>query len=69
MAMFGPPASVPKTTLVTVCAPPFLSMATLTVTYDFFAEPMVWFQETATGFAVDTVAGVAFDAASKTTWA
>src|SRR4051812_46926453 len=44
-------------------------MAMLTAMYGFLARPTVWFQETVTGFPVDTVAGDAFDAASKTTCA
>jgi hypothetical protein len=42
-------------------------METPTTTYGFLAVPTVWFHETRIGFAVDAVAGVAFEAASKTT--
>jgi hypothetical protein len=44
-------------------------MAMLTAMYGFLAEPTVWFQETGIGFAADTVAGEAFDEASKITCA
>ena len=63
----GPPASVPYVTLPTVAPPPFSLNDTLTITYAFFAVPTVWFHETATGFALDTVAAATDDAESKTT--
>src|SRR3954465_15603770 len=44
-------------------------MATLTTTYGFLATLTVWFHETLIGLATEVVAGVALDAASKTTWA
>jgi hypothetical protein len=65
----GPPVSVPYITPVTVGVLAERSMETPTTRYGFFDEPTVWFQLMLMVPAVDAVAGVAFEAASKVTCA